>query len=405
MRLFGENHKPVYGITYSPDGKLIAYGTLDGTVRILDTTTSTWKVSRTITVNAVNLFQIFFSSDGKTLATPYDKGIEFWDPSTGSSVSSLDRSGSSVINTFSIDGKIVASGLTSSNTVELRDLNTYGLMNSFDQYGSLDTYGYFEHSNISLSPDGVMLAYGSEKGTIRVVNTKTGEVLQTVQGCSKMAALLSFSPDGKLFACGSTSWNDRTIHIYKINSTTPWSPTTSITNSETWGFRGFVFSADGQSLASISTCGTLQVWDLSKGIVLHTLKQANCSSFDQSKMENAVAFSANGKLLASGSGDGTVHIWNLDSGTLLFSLTGHKSGIESLAFSPDGTILASGSGGYGGDITKNDYTIRIWSTTDGSSLTVLKGHNAAVQSLAFTPAGNVLMARSYDASVRIWGSP
>jgi len=401
MRLFGENHKPVYGITYSPDGKLIAYGTLDGTVRILDTTT--WKVVKTINVNAVNLFQIFFSSDGKTLATSYDKGIEFWDPSTGSSVSSLDWAGSSLIASFSSDGKTVASGLQSSNTVELHDLNSYGLLNSLGQYGDLDSYGYFEHSNVSLSPDGGMAAYGSEKGTIRVVNTKTGDVLQTLRGCGKIVYLVSFSPDGKLFACGG--WDDGTIHIYKINSTAPWSPTTSITNSETGGFSRFVFSSDGQSLASISACGTLQLWNVSKGTVVYTLKRANCSSYDPSHMETTVALSANGKLLASGSGDGTVEIWKLDSGTLLFTLTGHKSGIESLAFSPDGTVLASGSGGYGGADTMNDYTIRLWSITDGSSLNVLKGHNGGVQSLAFTPDGNLLMSGSDDGTIRIWGIP
>jgi len=122
-------------------------------------------------------------------------------------------------------------------------------------------------------------------------------------------------------------------------------------------------------------------------------------------METTVALSANGKLLASGSGDGTVEIWKLDYGTLLFTLTGHKSGIESLAFSPDGTVLASGSGGYGGADTMNDYTIRLWSITDGSSLNVLKGHNGGVLSLAFTPDGNLLMSGSDDGTIRIWGIP
>ena len=400
--LFGDTEKPIYGMAYSPDGKLIAYGTVDGTVHILDT--STWKVLKTISVSSVNLFQLFFSPDGKTLATPYDKGIEFWDPSTGSSVSSLDWAGSSLSKaSFSSDGKIVASGLLSSNTVELHDANSYGLLKSFDQYGDLDSYQYFEHSNVSLSPDGVMVAYGSEKGTIRVVNTKTGDVLQTLHGCGKIVYLVSFSPDGKLFACGG--WNDGTIHIYKINGTNPWSQTTSITNSESWGFNQFVFSSDGQSLASLSTCGTLQVWDVSKGAVLYTLKRGNCSSFDPSNMEIAAAFSANGKLLASGSGNGAVRIWNLDSGTLLSTLTGHKSGIESSAFSPDGTVLASGSGLDESDITPNDYTIRLWNTTDGTSLNVLKGHNGIVQSLAFSPDGNLLISGSGDGTIRIWGMP
>ena len=368
IRLFGANDKPVYGIAYSPDGKMIAYGTTDGTVQLIDTTTSSWQVLRNISVSAVNLYQIFFSPDGKTLATPFEKGIEFWDPSTGSSVSSVDRAGSSLINaSFSADGKMVASGLPSSRTVEMHDLNSYGLLNSLGQYGDLNSYGYFDYSNVSLSPDGGMAAYGSEKGSIRVVNPKTGDVLQTLKGCGKVVYIVAFSPDGKLFACGG--WDDGNIHIYKISPTVAWTPTSPIMNTENGGFRSFVFSPDGQSLASISACGTLQVWDASKSIVRYTLKKANCSSFDPSSMEMTVAFSANGKLLASGSGDGTVQIWNSNSGTLQSSLTGHKSGIESLAFSPDGTVLASGSGLNESGITPNDYTIRLWNTTDGSSST------------------------------------
>jgi WD40 repeat protein len=54
-------------------------------------------------------------------------------------------------------------------------------------------------------------------------------------------------------------------------------------------------------------------------------------------------------LLASGSNEGTVKIWDVATGNLLRTLEGHSSLIESVAFSPDGNLLAAG--GFAGRIS------------------------------------------------------
>jgi len=65
----------------------------------------------------------------------------------------------------------------------------------------------------------------------------------------------------------------------------------------------------------------------------------------------SVSFSPDGRILASGSWDGTVKLWDVQSGEVIHSLEGHSDWVRSVAFSPDGTKLASGS---------FDRTIKIW---------------------------------------------
>lgn len=76
-------------------------------------------------------------------------------------------------------------------------------------------------------------------------------------------------------------------------------------------------------------------------------------------------------------------------------LRGHERAVLSVAFSPDGTRLASAAW---------DNTIRIWNAGTGTQLTVLRGHDARVLSVAFSPDGTRLGSASDDKTVRLWNA-
>lgn len=95
----------------------------------------------------------------------------------------------------------------------------------------------------------------------------------------------------------------------------------------------------------------------------------------------------------SGSYDKTVLLWDTATGVLQQTLKGHSYWIETLAFSPDGQLLASGS---------HDKTVRLWDTATGALHQTLKGHSRGVQKVAFSPDSQLLASGSYWERIRLW---
>ncbi|MEM6403489.1 MAG: NB-ARC domain-containing protein, partial [Cyanobacteria bacterium P01_D01_bin.116] len=91
--------------------------------------------------------------------------------------------------------------------------------------------------------------------------------------------------------------------------------------------------------------------------------------------------------------DNQIYLWEVDSTRQLHTLAGHSAWVESLAFSPDGQILASGS---------HDHNIRLWNIQTGQCLQVIAGHTSSIQSLAFSHDGTTLASGSNDKTIRLW---
>lgn len=72
---------------------------------------------------------------------------------------------------------------------------------------------------------------------------------------------------------------------------------------------------------------------------------------------------------------------------------GHSKKVNTLAFSPDGQLLATAS---------DDNTIRIWSVHTGRKLKVLKGHTDNVLCIDFSPDGRKLLSGSRDSQIKLW---
>ena len=80
-------------------------------------------------------------------------------------------------------------------------------------------------------------------------------------------------------------------------------------------------------------------------------------------------------------------------GTLLATLSGHADAVEAVAWSPDGTLLVSAS---------KDHTVRLWGRVNGQALATLSGHADAVEAVAWSPDGRYLASVSLDETVRLW---
>ncbi len=272
----------VFSVAYSPDGRYLASGSIDQTIKIWEVATG--KELRTLTGHSGGVFLVVYSPDGRYLASgSSDKTIKIWEVATGK---------------------------------ELHTLTVYS-----------DLYG----ADVVYSPDGRYLASRSDDKTIKIWEVATGKELRTLTGHSGPVLSVVYSPDGRYLASGG-GLRDNTIKIWQVATG---KVLRTLTGHSDWVL-SVVYSPDGRYLASGSR-QTIKIWQVATGKVLRTLT-------GHSDWVWSVVYSPDGRYLASGSSDKTIKIWEVATGKELRTLTGHSGSVRSVVYSPDGRYLASGSG-------------------------------------------------------------
>ena len=204
---------PIRSVAFSPDGKILASGSTDTTIKCWDVTTG--RQIRTLQGHSNFVVSVAFSPDGKILASgSYDKTIKLWNVSTGREIYTLQGHSSWVYPiAFSTDGKILVSG-SHDKTIKLWDIGT-----------GREIYTFQGHSDsvysVAFSPDGKTLA--SSGCDIKLWDVSTATEIYTLKEHSDCVCSIAFSPDGKILASGSY---DKTINIWQLASSTT-TPTSS----------------------------------------------------------------------------------------------------------------------------------------------------------------------------------
>jgi WD40 repeat protein len=361
----------VNSVSFSPDGKTLATGSADKTIKLWSVDTG--KEIHTLQGHQSFVNSVSFSPDGKTLATgSADKTIKLWSVDTGKEIRTLQGHQNFVNSvSFSPDGKTLATG-SADKTIKLWSVDTG------KEIRTLQSHQNFVNS-VSFSPDGKTLATGSADKIIKLWSVDTGEEIRTLQGHQSFVNSVSFSPDGKTLATGSA---DKTIKLWSID--------TGKEIRTLQGHQSFVnsvsFSPDGETLATGSEDKIIKLWSIDTSKEIRTL-QGHQNSV------NSVSFSPDGNILATGSADKTVKLWNVDTGKEIRTLQGHQNFVESVSFSPDGKTLATGS---------DDKTIKLWNVDTGKEIRTLQGHQDSVNSVSFSPDGNILATGSADKTVKFW---
>jgi uncharacterized protein with WD repeat len=232
---------------------------------------------------------------------------------------------------------------------------------------------------LSFSPDGRILASGSSEGEIILWNVENGKSIKTFKEQPEAVTSLDFSPDGEILASGSINGN---ISLWDIVSGKKIKTLRDYSGSSVFSV---AFSPDGKILASGNT-HKIVLWDVISGRRIKALE-------GHSGRVYSVKFSPDGKLLASASVDKRVILWDLIPGEKLKTIRKHAGIVYSIAFSPDGRMLASGS---------LDRTVIVWDITNGKIIRTFGKHPEAVHTVIFSPDGKILASGSADKTIIFW---
>ena len=242
---FGQSAE-VTTVAISPDGKRILAGGLDNKI-------TNWQLETKALLRPLCYLNspyshsgfvsdLVFSKDSKIIASASgDKTIRLWDGETGQFKRTFNGHSEAVFSVaISPDSQIIVSS-SADQTIRIWSLT------SFSQPRILRGHSHGVNS-VVISPDGNILASGSTDGTIKLWNLHTGELLLTLDQHSSGVSCIAISPDGKTLASGSK------------NAVKVWYLETGELLDTLSGCSPVAFSLDGQILVSGGQNGTIKIW-------------------------------------------------------------------------------------------------------------------------------------------------
>ncbi|EDO47483.1 predicted protein [Nematostella vectensis] len=154
---------------------------------------------------------------------------------------------------------------------------------------------------------------------------------------------------------------------------------------------------DGKTLATCSADCTVGLWNITTGELLRTLvghekPVTNCAFMWGPSLKTPI--------LATASEDGDVILWHYDSGKRAARLAVHCKAVTDCVFAKDGRALATSS--LDGTICHYRIKPGAGEFVPGQETRTLRGHQGAVNVVAFSLDNRYIFSGSDDKSIRIW---
>lgn len=249
----------------------------------------------------------------------------------------------------------------------------------------------------------------------------------TMRGWWSLIKDVEFSPDGRRLA--TVGW-DRRLVLWDTNTWT----TAVYGKGHADDIASVCYAPDGSWLVTAGSDDTVRLWDAETGDLLRTIEHpkgvldrvvvdptgrrmvtitrrwklylwdiASGRRLMQKHGGRDVAFSPDGQRFAAVSTE-LVTVWDAETGRECFALKGSPGtedaenkqndiSVNTLAFSPDGQLLVAGC---------HDGTLRMFDAISGEHRMTLQGHTDLLMDLAFNADGRILASASTDGTIRLW---
>jgi WD40 repeat protein len=391
LATLGTHDRPVTALVVTADGRLAATASRDGTVWIWDLATG--KARRRISppgggwVNAVD-----FSADGTRVAIGTEDGtVLLVDVVNGDDPVFFRGHRGAVFDVrFSADAKFVVSGSTD-GTARIWNANGAEPPNIWQAHNG---------PGLVVKPEAgkcILTWGGTDKKALVWCLEKSASPIELLSGSNVAAGALSSEGDRAFIGTDNgeiVSWN---------LTTSP--PRKDVLIPERHGqMSSLALSVDEDLLAGVGIGDSNQV-------VVCTILTSNCIDLDPSSWGSSntalgwgrsVAFSPRNKRLLGSTHDGDDKggigfLWDLQKHTVQ-SLIGHKERVAMIRFSKCSDLALT--------VAIQEDSARVWDTSTGKPLAVLKGHQGRVTSAQFSPDCNsgIIATSSFDGTIRLWST-